>query len=147
MSVQGFLELLSRYLSSTYCAWNEHIYLQKSGIPIGSCLAPILSDIFLASTDRTLASILPSSSVIRTFRYVDDYLVVINSHKQAFHSDLQNILHTFTSTMFPLIVTHEVPVDSTIRFLDIKLEFQVHHISWNHVIRNRRFITIQHIRN
>lgn len=41
---------------------------------IGSCIPPILSDIFLAHHDRLLASRLDSRVVVKLVRFVDDFV-------------------------------------------------------------------------
>lgn len=79
VSVGSFLELLSVYLSSTIIGWKGDVYTQRSGVCIGSSVAPILSEIFLSSVDRDLESAL-DGIVVKMFRYVDDYLVLLNSN-------------------------------------------------------------------
>lgn len=74
ISVGGFLELLSFYLRSTYILWDVKPHLQKAGICIGSCIAPIISDLFLAKLDRSV-----SEAFAHVFRYVDDFLIFIDS--------------------------------------------------------------------
>lgn len=54
VSCQGFLDLLSLYLTSTFVEWNEKVYLQKEGVSIGSSIAPFLSDLLLAKVDRVV---------------------------------------------------------------------------------------------
>ncbi|CAN8012071.1 unnamed protein product, partial [Ixodes pacificus] len=54
LSVEGFMELLDMYLRSTFATWGGNIYLQRQGVCIGSCIAPVLSDLFLASLDRII---------------------------------------------------------------------------------------------
>lgn len=49
---------------------------QRNGICIGSCVAPVLSDIFLAQRNRHLSRRCGRSKIVAVFRYVDDYLVV-----------------------------------------------------------------------
>lgn len=58
--VESFMEVLFFYLSSTFVGWNEAIYVQKSGICIGSKVAPLLSDIFLARVDQSIHSAIGS---------------------------------------------------------------------------------------
>ncbi|KAH9367656.1 hypothetical protein HPB48_020385 [Haemaphysalis longicornis] len=41
MTFAGFLELVAFYLNSTFSTWNGGTYIQKNGICIGSCIAPI----------------------------------------------------------------------------------------------------------
>lgn len=52
ISVGAFLELLSFYLRSTFIKWHDELYLQRSGICIGSKVAPILSNIFLGYVNK-----------------------------------------------------------------------------------------------
>lgn len=44
--VQGFLDLLRFYLQSTVFAFDGNMFRQRKGICIGSCIAPVLSDMF-----------------------------------------------------------------------------------------------------
>lgn len=74
-SVENFLEILSLYLKSTFIGWEGAMYVQNSGVCIGSKVAPILSDIFLARVDRNIHSGL-LGMVKKVFRFVDDYLVI-----------------------------------------------------------------------
>ncbi|XP_049276158.1 uncharacterized protein LOC125760315 [Rhipicephalus sanguineus] len=52
--VASFLELVTFYLCSTYVRWEGSVYLQRSGICIGSSLAPVLSELFLGQIDERL---------------------------------------------------------------------------------------------
>ncbi|XP_049524969.1 uncharacterized protein LOC119456673, partial [Dermacentor silvarum] len=56
VSVARFLELLSFYLRSTFVEFDNNIYLQKQGVCIGSCIAPVLSDLFLARCDKAISA-------------------------------------------------------------------------------------------
>ncbi|XP_070380831.1 uncharacterized protein [Dermacentor albipictus] len=75
LSTDNFSELISFYLSSTIITFNDSCFIQKEGVCIGSCLAPLLSDIFLASIDKRIQASLYNAGVEKAFRYVDDYLV------------------------------------------------------------------------
>lgn len=79
VSAGGFLELLSVYLKSTYVCFHDKTFIQRNGICIDSCIAPILSDLYLAKLDRKINEHLDESKVLKVFRYVDDYLVVVDS--------------------------------------------------------------------
>lgn len=76
LSVDSFLELLRFYLDSTYVAFEDETFLQKSGVCIGSNVAPILSDIYLAKCDRAINGKV-GDRVRKVFRYVYDYLLVL----------------------------------------------------------------------
>lgn len=77
ISVSRFLDLIDLYLRSTLVEHEGRVYAQKTGVCIGSCLAPIPSEINLLFMDRrvseALAALGPGTSV---FRCVDDYLIV-----------------------------------------------------------------------
>ncbi|XP_077534565.1 uncharacterized protein LOC144146494 [Haemaphysalis longicornis] len=76
---EQFLELLELYLISTAIRFDNAFYVQKKGTSIGSSVAPALCDIFLASIDRRVAEEISDLSVVKTYRYVDDYLVFLNT--------------------------------------------------------------------
>lgn len=48
ISVEKLLDHLPFYLNSTFISFKGNTFLRKSGICIGSSVAPILSDIYLA---------------------------------------------------------------------------------------------------
>lgn len=49
--------------------------MQRKGVCIGSCIAPVLSDISLASYDCNLARKLSETNTVKVTRYVDHFLV------------------------------------------------------------------------
>lgn len=79
VSSEQFLELLEFYLQSTAIRFENGFYVQKKGICIGSSVAPALCDIFLSSLGRHVADELSDLCVVKTYRYVDDYLVFLNT--------------------------------------------------------------------
>lgn len=54
VSIDNFMSLLQFYLNSTFIVFDDQPFLQRDGICIGSCVAPILCDIFLAKVDDAL---------------------------------------------------------------------------------------------
>ncbi|CAN7978232.1 unnamed protein product, partial [Ixodes persulcatus] len=109
ISVDRFLELLDKYLKSTFATWKSTVYLQREGVSIGSCIAPVLSDLFLASIDRIILGHLEGTKVARVFRYVDDLLVLFKTDVFSFHSSMTHILGICSDCLSPLVLTHEVP--------------------------------------
>lgn len=51
ISVRGFMNFLVIYLDSRIVEYEEQIFRQKKGVGIGSCLAPLLREIFLLFLD------------------------------------------------------------------------------------------------
>ncbi|XP_075543809.1 uncharacterized protein LOC142578296 [Dermacentor variabilis] len=130
VSVSGFLELLTFYLKSTYISWNEQNFIQKKGVCIGSCLAPVLSDIYLAHHDRIIHGHLAASPVVKVCRFVDDYLIFIDCTQPAFEPAVSEVLDFFKKELEPLELTHEVPIDDSLRFLDLRLSLANKHVCW-----------------
>lgn len=103
--------------------------MRKSGICIGSCVAPTLCDIFLSYFDRDLQTAL-SSLVINVFRYVDDYLVLV--HSPSLDKNRDKIIENFEKNEHALRFTHEVPYDKILQFLDLELSFRADHLCWSY---------------
>ncbi|KAG0417859.1 hypothetical protein HPB47_005304 [Ixodes persulcatus] len=107
VSVKGFLSLLDLYLRSTLVEYEGKIYIQKAGVCIGSCLAPILSEIFLMYVDRAIKAKLEATAPgCQVFRYVDDYLVL---HQE--QTKPETILKAFASSPAGLTFKKEDPSD------------------------------------
>lgn len=130
LSVSHFLELLSFYLKSTFAIWNGCVFIQRNGVCIGSCIAPVLSDIFLAFHDKVLSGKLEGTKVGKIFRFVDDYLVLLDCDNEEIDSAVSFVLSTFKECLKPLVLTHEVPVNGAIRFLNLSLQLGHGHVCW-----------------
>lgn len=138
LSQSKFLNLLDIYLKSTFATWDGHTYLQKRGVCIGSCIAPILSDLYLAHLDRNLNQTLDGSKVKKVFRYVDDYLIVLATDDQNLTALVPDILNSFKRCMNPLEITHELPSERSLRFLDLRLCTSPYHTCWTYEPRGKK---------
>lgn len=67
ISQSKFLNFINVYLMSTFATWDGYPYLQKKGVCIGSCIAPVLTDLYLAHHDRNLKATLDTSKFIGKF--------------------------------------------------------------------------------
>ncbi|CAN7984562.1 unnamed protein product, partial [Ixodes hexagonus] len=136
------LTYLDHYLQSTVVEYSGRRYLQKEGVCVGSAVAPILSEIYLNSLDssvlRVLFKQLEGSKVARIFRFVDDYLVLFDCDEEGFGAEVSSVLTTFSESLEPLILTHELPVNSSIRFLDLRLDFLDTHACWVYEPRSNK---------
>ena len=56
--------------------FDNKLYVQKRGICIGSCVSPVLCNIFLSAVDRRLNSAFNSDKLLAVCRYVDDLVVL-----------------------------------------------------------------------
>lgn len=66
----------------------------------------------------------------RIFRYVDDYLVVLESDAEDFMTSASSVLALVSECLKPLQLTHELPVENSLKFLDLRLNFTAGHICW-----------------
>jgi len=98
-------------LESTYFSFNNVIYRQNFGTPMGSLLSPIIADLVLRDIESRAINILnlPLSIYVR---YVDDILLVAPS------DSVNDILNTFNSFHPRLQFTLEIDGDN---FLDVTI--------------------------
>lgn len=75
VSCSNLLELLRIYLESLYMAYEDGVFVQKTGISIGSCVAPVLSDLCLGQGNRKLEEELADVGVVQCFQFVGNFLL------------------------------------------------------------------------
>ncbi|XP_042144719.1 uncharacterized protein LOC121834881, partial [Ixodes scapularis] len=138
----SFLELLNFYLASTFVTFEGNTFLQKSGICIGSNVAPVLSDIYLAKCDRAIAERL-DDRVVKVLRYVDDYLIVLKSNDNTdVESVIASILHVFTDCSPGLNFKAETTSEGALQFLDINLRCEPSHLCWAYEPRSKKGLLV-----
>uniref|UniRef100_L7LW05 Tick transposon n=1 Tax=Rhipicephalus pulchellus TaxID=72859 RepID=L7LW05_RHIPC len=123
MSAVGFLELLTLYLTSTFIEWSGKVFLQKEGVCICSYIAPILSYLFLASIDRHISRKINDAGVLKMFHFVDDYLILYEPSDASLDAIVSCILCIFSKGLEPLVITHVLPQNNEIKFLDLRIRF------------------------
>ncbi|XP_070169669.1 uncharacterized protein [Polyergus mexicanus] len=122
-----FLNAIRFVLDSTFFTFNDIIYRQTFGTPMGSPLSPIIADITLQDLEMRAIEILPISLSFY-YRYVDD--VVLAAPPSTFSA----ILQTFNSFHPRLQFTMEEEADNRLNFLDttIILENNIINFDWYH---------------
>lgn len=93
------------------------MFLQKSGVCIGSCLASALSEIYFFIVDSKAQSD-PQRCFphVEVFRYVDDYLILHSTI-----TDSAGIKSVFQRNSHGLTFTKETPSPEALQFLDLRL--------------------------
>ncbi|XP_040071560.1 uncharacterized protein LOC120843935 [Ixodes scapularis] len=134
ITAKDFIDLIALYLQSTLVEYNGNILRQKKGVCIGSCLAPILSEVFLMYVDRSIKSRLDVfAPECRVFRYVDDYLVI---HPTSISS--RAICEAFDSCSSGLRFTSEEPTEEGLQYLDLRLHLHRQGICWSFQQRSKK---------
>jgi len=108
-----FLGAINMVLNSTYFKFNDKVYKQTYGTPMGSPLSPIVTDLALQDLELHTLSKLPFSLLFYV-RYVDDIVLA------APHHSLDLILHEFNSFHIRLKFTMEVE-GQKLNFLELKI--------------------------
>jgi len=108
-----FIAALKMIFESTYFTFNNTIYRQKFGTPMGSPLSPIIADLVLRDIESRAINALNVTLPIY-FRYVDDILLAAPS------DSVNDIVNTFNSFHPRLQFTLEVGGDK-LNFLDVTI--------------------------
>ncbi|CAN7982278.1 unnamed protein product [Ixodes pacificus] len=138
LPLESFLELPKFYLTSTVVMFNNHSYIQKQGICIGSCVTPVQCNIFLSQCERDISQKLPNNLMARVFRYVDDYLVLLHERPAQLQSvTINTVQSNFCKQAKGLKFTYELPTDSKIQFLDLQLLFGKNYTCWTYSPRSK----------
>jgi len=109
-----FIKALKLILESTYFKFNNIIYKQNFGTPMGSPLSPIVSELVLQDLEMKALKTL-NIEIPLYFRYVDD--VALAAPRQ----NIEEILKTFNSIHNRLQFTLERGINK-LNFLDVSIE-------------------------
>ncbi|KAH9375254.1 hypothetical protein HPB48_021041 [Haemaphysalis longicornis] len=115
----------------------DHFYVKKSGVCIGSSIAPALSDIYLASFDKRLEGQLKDLGVVKVLRYVDNYLVLVTTADTDLPKRASEIVKHFILVSDGLYFTYEIPQHNRLQFLDLNLSISSNHICWQYEPRSK----------
>jgi len=111
LTEESLLQMLLLCTQNNYFTWNNDIYKQIEGTPMGSPLSPILANLFLHSLET---EIIPRNIHIKFWkRYIDDIFAIIRSR---FKDKILNQLNNFHNK---IQFTIECEKDQKIPFLDI----------------------------
>ncbi|XP_064464651.1 uncharacterized protein LOC135375945 [Ornithodoros turicata] len=128
ISVSDFLRVLELYLKSTAISIDGELFTQKTGICIGSAIAPVLSEIYLRAVDTAVLSFIStvSTASLLVRRFVDDLLLL--SNEESIISDCERVIRSVAPE---LDFTVEYPMNGELQFLDVRLLFSPY-LCWNY---------------
>lgn len=109
-----FLGAVNFVLRSTFFTFNNNIYEQTYGTPMGSPLSPIIAEIVLQDIeDKALNSLKFVPSIY--YRYVDDILMIIPNNM------IEHTVQSFNSLHHRIQFTLEKSDKNVLNFLDVTL--------------------------
>ncbi len=113
---KGIMKLLEHVLDQCFFTWDGALFKQKSGLPMGGRLSPILSNLFME--DLEFKALSSAQSVPRLyFRYVDDVVIVWNEEKGSYHLFL-DVLNQQDPN---IVLTAESEQNGSLPYLDIRI--------------------------
>ncbi len=117
LSNAGIMELLNHVLSQCLFSWDNALFKQASGLPMGGRLSPVLSNIYMEHLE--LKVLCQSSKIPRLYlRFVDDVFLVWNTMNGSHKVFLDQL-----NSQHPQIqLTEECEKESSLPFLDILIK-------------------------
>ncbi|CAN7939686.1 unnamed protein product, partial [Ixodes hexagonus] len=81
---------------------------------------------------------LDTSKVVKVCRYVDDFLIFLDTDYTCFKTLATEVIACFKNCMEPLEITFELPLEESLRFLDLRLEVLTRHVCWAYEPRGNK---------
>ena len=99
-------------IKQNYFFFDNNIYIQNEGLPMGSPISPILANIFMDNLEKTILSSNNSRNILFWYRYVDDILACfVGSQRQL------DLFFNYINNLHPKIkFTLEIEENNSINF-------------------------------
>ena len=108
--------------SAAIFTYDHTNYRQTFGLPIGSCIPPVLSNIFMEHVKQLAISTFSTPPIVWC-RYVDDTFCILDkSQTESFHQHLNSVCKHIQ-------FTKEVEFESSLPFLDVLVSRSANNIS------------------
>ncbi len=113
----GIVKLLHHVVCECFFSWDGLLYKQRSGLPMGGRLSPILANLYMEHLEYR---ILCTSLIIPKlfFHYVDDIIIIWNK-KNGTYTEFLASLNSFHSD---ISLTDELEENRTLAFLDLLIK-------------------------
>jgi hypothetical protein len=110
--------LLNVITEQNYIEHNGKWYKQNDGLAMGAPTSAILAEVFIQHLEHPeIINILKESQIIDYHRYVNDILIIYNTHI----TNIDDILNKFNSIHHKIKFTIEKEENSKINFLDLSI--------------------------
>jgi hypothetical protein len=114
MPFEEFIEGLNLILSNCFFSFDNRIYKQIFGSPMGSPVSPVLANLVMEHVESSVLERLDFRPPF-FFRYVDDIITAVPKSK------VNSVLENFNSFHERIQFTLEMETDNSISFLDLKI--------------------------
>ena len=113
--IKQLINSLQVVLKQNYFTFNEDFYNQMDGLPMGSPISPIMSEIFLQYLeDQYIEKIKKQFNITYYCRFVDDIFII--------YENSNDILHKFNNIHSKLQYTLERQQNNSLNYLDLNIQ-------------------------
>ena len=113
LSVESIVKLMRSCTEATYFTWGDRWYEQIHGLPMGSPLSPILTELFMMEMEEKALETAPLHPLC-WLRKVDDVYAILRSE-----DDPNELLSHLNQQHRRLQFTMETETEQTLPFLDV----------------------------
>ncbi len=116
LSVKGIMSLLDYILSDVFFVYDDRLYHQRTGLPMGGRLSPVLANLFMEHFEDQALKTYPISPRMY-LRFVDDLFLIWDSSK----GDFKEFLNHLNNQNDQINLTFEEEADASLPFLDLMI--------------------------
>ncbi len=116
LTVKGIMSLLDYVLSDVFFVYDDRLYHQRTGLPMGGHLLPVLASLFMENLEDQALKTYPISPRFYV-RFVDDLFLIWDISK----GDFKELLKHLNNQNEAINVTFKEEVDASLPFLDLMI--------------------------
>ena len=118
LTIDSIIRLINSCISSTYFTWSDRLFQQTHGLPMGSPLSPIITEIYMTHLEENALQTAPFQPLC-WYRKVDDTFVIIDKT-----NDPKQLLDHLNSQHPRMKFTMEEEANNQLPFLDVLVQRQ-----------------------